>query len=329
MLNWVNILSWQNINALRHSIWKKLSRKIVLTICFFLPQDKKKAIERWIRGREEYRKMCLTNYMIISWGKSGRTWLRLMISRFYQVKFSLSERDLIGFDNLHRKNSAIPKLFFSHGNYLQDYTKNRDSKIDYYDKKIVLLVRDPRDVAVSQFFQWKYRMRPRKKLLNDYPPHGKDVSIFDFVMHQGAGLPKIINFMNAWQRDLPNIKEILIVRYEDLRTAPEKTLSLILDFVGTSGSLQHITEAVEFASYDNMKKMEQKKVFWLSGGRLVPRDRANPDSYKVRRAKVGGYRDYFNDRQIAEIDRLVRSTLAPSFGYSTDADTNRERAATI
>jgi hypothetical protein len=45
------------------------------------------------------------------------------------------------------------------------------------------------------------------------------------------------------------------------------------------------------------------------------RDRSNPDSYKVRRAKVGGYRDYFEDDQLARIDALVQSSLSPVFGY--------------
>ena len=61
----------------------------------------------------------------MSFGKSGRTWLRVMLSRFYQVKHGLGERHLIGFDNLHKKNPAIPKLFFTHDNYIKDYTGNR------------------------------------------------------------------------------------------------------------------------------------------------------------------------------------------------------------
>ena len=75
--------------------------------------------------------------------------------------------------------------------------------------------------------------------------------------------------------------------------------------------------AVEFARYDNMKKMEQKRSFWLSGGRMKPRDRKNPNSYKVRRAKVGGYRDYFDDEQLAAIDGYVDEHLLPGFGYTS------------
>ena len=34
--------------------------------------------------------------------------------------------------------------------------------MDYAGKKVVLLVRNPADVAVSQYYQWKYRMKPNK-----------------------------------------------------------------------------------------------------------------------------------------------------------------------
>jgi hypothetical protein len=77
-----------------------------------------------------------------------------------------------------------------------------------------------------------------------------------------------------------------------------------------------------------MKKMEQKKTFWLSGGRMVPKDRDNPNTYKVRRAKVGGYRDYFDDEQVARIEALVNTTLSPYFGYGTgDAVSGGEQAS--
>jgi len=51
---------------------------------------------------------------------------------------------------------------------------------------------------------------------------------------------------------------------------------------------------------------------------MVPKDRKNPNSYKVRRAKVGGYRDYFEDGQIVEIEKLLNETLSPVFGYAVE-----------
>jgi hypothetical protein len=52
-------------------------------------------------------------------------------------------------------------------------------------------------------------------------------------------------------------------------------------------SQEHVDAAVEYSSYENMKKMESKQQFRLAGGRMMPRDKDNPNSYKVRRAKVG------------------------------------------
>ncbi len=172
----------------RSTIVKKVTRFVVLTPLFFLSREKKNAIERWLRGREQYRKLQRADCVIVSFGKSGRTWLRVMMSRFFQTKYGLAERHLVGFDNLHRLNPAIPKMFFTHDNYTKDYTGNHELKIDYAGKKVVLLVRHPADVAVSQFYQWQYRMKPNKVGLNRYPERGQDLPIFDFVTQEWAGL---------------------------------------------------------------------------------------------------------------------------------------------
>jgi len=298
---------------------------MVLGLLFFLPKQKKIRIDRWLRGREEARKLRLADAVIVSFGKSGRTWLRVMLSRFFQVRYGLAERHLIGFDNLHKKNPAIPKLFFTHDNYIKDYTGNVGNKADFYDSKVVLLIRNPLDVAVSQFFQWKYRMRPGKKALNQYPEHGSDTTIYDFVMSETAGLPKIIDYLNLWARESGNINELLIVKYEDMRANTADILARIVKFLGFPGTDDEIQESVRFASVENMRNMETKRTFWLSGSRMVARDRKNPNSFKVRKAKVGGYRDYFDDAQIEAMNQLVQSRLDPVFGYQ--AETLPEQAA--
>jgi Sulfotransferase domain len=278
----------------------------------FLPKERTRRLERWLRGREDWRKLRFADAVVVSFGKSGRTWLRVLLSRVFQLQHGLDERAILGFDNLHYRTGAVPKILFTHDNYLTDYTGRRDSKADFYHKRVIFLARDPRDVAVSQYFQWKYRMKPNKKDINAYPMD--DLAPFDFVMSD-AGLPKVIQFMNLWAKEAPKIKDFMVVRYEDLRARPEETLQRLLEFLGAPATETQIAEAVAFASYDNMKQMEQQRVFWLSGGRLVPKDRSNPNSYKVRRGKVAGYRDDFDAVQLARIDQLVETTLDPLYGY--------------
>jgi len=298
-----------------YHVWKRVSREVILFLAFLLPPERKRALERHLRGKEEFRKLELADVVVVSFGKSGRTWLRVLLSRYLQLRFGLRPSAFIGFDNLHRKNAAIPRAFFTHDNYLRDYTGHHDSKADFYDKKVVLLVRQPEDVAVSQFHQWKFRMRPHKKGLNKYPEHGKDVDIFTFTKDEDAGLPKVIDFMNGWAREIPRLRQLLIVRYEDLRRDTAGQLGRVLEFMGQQPTAQELADCVAYASVENMRKLEEKSAFWLAGSRMRPRDKANPESFKVRRAKVGGYRDYFDEPQIAELDTLTEARLLPGFGY--------------
>jgi len=289
-------------------------RHIIMLLCFWLPATRRKKIERWLRGREEYKKLQRSDWVLMSWGKSGRTWLRVMLSRAYQLKGGLDASELLDFDNLKQGDPQLPAVFFTHNNYLRDYTGNAQSKSHFQGKRIVLLVRDPRDVAVSQFFQWQFRMRPNKKFINDYPADGVDISTWDFVLDQEAGVPRIVEYFNGWAQAIPELKDVLVVRYEDMRSDPGAVLAKIMEFTGTAVTAEQVREAVDFAAYDNMKKMEQDKFFKGSGARVKPGDKDNPQSFKVRKAKVGGYRDYFTDEQCQQLEQMV-AQLDPMFGY--------------
>jgi len=311
-------LAFQNIRQLWQTGRKKLSRRILHWQMRGQPEGEILLAERKLRGVEQFDKLQRADIVVVSFGKSGRTWLRVMISHLFRVMYGLPENAVLGFDNFHNLNKAVPKTFFTHDNYIKDYTGEVDSKASFYDKKVVLLVRNPKDIAVSQYFQWQHRMRPAKKKLNNYPPHGADVSAFEFVMDPACGLPQIIDYLNLWAREAPKVKSLLIVRYEDMREQPVETLARVMDFVGGSAARRDaVAAAVEYASVENMRKLEEKQTFWFAGGRMKPGKKGDPNSYKVRRAKVGGYKDYFDEAQAAEIDELVRKRLSPDFGYET------------
>jgi Sulfotransferase domain len=293
-------------------------RHIIMLFCFWLPANRRKKIERWLRGLEEFKKLERSDWVLMSWGKSGRTWLRVMLSRAYTLKAGLPANELVDFDNFRDSDPTLPAVFFTHNNYLRDYTGNQHSKSHFQGKRIVLLVRDPRDVAVSQFFQWQHRMRPNKKFINDYPPHGADIDPWQFVLDKDAGVPRIVDYFNGWAEAIPELKDVLIIRYEDMRTEPFDVLSKILAFTGTDVSPEQVSEAVDFAAYDNMKKMEREGFFKGTGARVKAADKDNPASYKVRKAKVGGYRDYFTDEQCEQLEAMIEE-LDPIFGYGKSA----------
>jgi hypothetical protein len=294
----------------------KLKRRIILLSLSFLPVEKQAAASRWLRGRQELKKLRKADCVIVTCPKSGRTWLRIMLSHLVQQRHGLPETAVIGTTSFHRANPSLPRIFFTHDSYIGDYTGNRESKQDYLGKRIVFLVRDPRDIAVSAYFQWKYRTDKLKRALHASFFEGRDLSVFDFTMHPRGSLIKNIDRMNSWSRARDRLGDILVVRYEDLRAEPEKWLARVADFSGYRSSRKEIAEAVEFASLENMRKMERDGSFGEKSRRFSSGTQESGDAYKVRRGKIGGYRDYFTDEEATEIDTLVNTTLEPGYGYT-------------
>ena len=66
--------------------------------------------------------------------------------------------------------------------------------------------------------------------------------------------------------------------------------------------------------FDDLRKLK-RKAFSVRAG-MTLRNPKDPESFKVRRAKVGGYRDYFSPQQVEELETLVNDKLSPVFGYT-------------
>ena len=75
------------------------ARYAVVGACLWLPENRQKSVERWLRGREEFSKTRKADRILMSYGKSGRTWLRVMMSRFYQTALVLLEHLDESFDS--------------------------------------------------------------------------------------------------------------------------------------------------------------------------------------------------------------------------------------
>jgi Sulfotransferase domain len=310
-------LAFQNLRQGLQTVHKKLSRRWLHWRMRGQPEAEILKAERKLRGVEQFDKLQRADVVVVSFGKSGRTWLRVMVSHLFRVMYRLPENAIMGFDNFHNLNRAVPKIFFTHDNYIKDFTGDFSSKQPFYNKRVVLLARDPRDVAVSQFFQWKFRIKPSKVTINNYPPQGSDISLFDFVMgDNGGGMKAVTDYLNLWAAEADKVKAFHLLRYEDLRSNTREELRRLLGFMQVDATDAQVEAAVEYSSYENMKKMESKEQFRFAGGRMMPRDKDNPDSYKVRRAKVGGYRDYFTDEEVAAIDARLAAELDPLFRYS-------------
>jgi hypothetical protein len=288
-----------------------------------LPRRLRVATRRKHLARLELAKAQRARLLIIGHPKSGNTWLKVMISRLYQIRHGLPASKLINTDELALRHPGIPRLAASNGYYsyegvIGDRLAAGAPDSDLRHKPILFLARHPCDIAVSWFFQFTKRQSAHKQeLINhfiDHPIDRRSISMWDFVRHSDIGLSFLVDYLNTWERNISQLEKGLMIRYEDLRSKPTETLAKVVALMGDSFTAQEIDEAVNFGSFDNLKQLESKG-FFKQGG-LTLRNPNDPNSFKVRRGKVGGYRDYFTPEQAAELEEIVAGRLSPVFAYT-------------
>ena len=99
--------------------------------------------------------------------------------------------------------------------------------------------------------------------------------------------------MNDWLDEFSGRKDFTIIRYEALRASPAVHFRDLLAVVGeTAPHMSIFQEALEFSRFEKMQKFEAAGVF--DPKILHSGDVRDPESFKVRRGKVGGHREYLS-----------------------------------
>jgi hypothetical protein len=259
---------------------------------------------RWnlTRKLERYRE---ADVLVLSLGKSGRTWLRVMLHKYLSLRFD------VPFDEIRLERGAgdFPLIAYSHelaAHHRDDRWTQRlvgksilpRSMTDA--RQIVILSRDPRDVVVSSHFHKTQRSMKT------------DCSLEEFIHHPRWGITGLVYIMNRWRRRFVDHPRCHWLSYESLRENPRAEMERLLEGLGIPIDAKPLEEAIEFARFERMQEAEARGEF--SDKRLRPGQADNPDSFKVRRGKVGGYRDYLDPDAIEFLDAEV-AKLDPFFGY--------------
>ncbi|MEA3450159.1 MAG: sulfotransferase domain-containing protein [Patescibacteria group bacterium] len=231
---------------------------------------------------------------VISYPKTGRTWLRVLLGKFFSLQYDLPEKIILDTYKISGKTKKGRILFSHEGpfnvNNYSKYTKLKFKNRRYKNKKVVFIIRDIRDVLVSAYFQ-------EKKRDSTY-----DNSLSDFVRSDYFGVKKIITYYNLWFLNKQRAGDFLLIKYEDLRNDTKKEFEKILKFIGYKKlKLDIIDKAINYASFSNMKKMEKINKF---NNRILNASKGDK-SGKVRKGKVGGYVDYLSENDLIYIDSAV------------------------
>lgn len=245
-----------------------------------------------------------------------------MLSRFFQVRYGLPSTLIAKSDELHRINKAIPRIFCTNGHYsyqsvIAEAFEPGSVNAEISRMPIVFITRHPCDIAVSWYHQFTKRESEAKvELINadlSNPIDRRGISLWNFVRHSELGVVAIIDYLNSWHKRLSGLDNVYWTSYEAMRRDPRPTLTRVLELYGQDFEPAQITQALEFANFENLQKLENAAHFQRGG--LARQSSADTTTRKVRRGKIGGYRDDFTAEQVAELDRLVDSRLNPALGY--------------
>lgn len=243
--------------------------------------------------------------VFVSFPKAGRTWITFLIARIFQRKYNLPESEVVNLEEISNKSIDLPNITITHEDepHKKDINSLNRSKMKYYNKKIILIVRDPRDIIVSFYFH-----QSKRKGENNYT---KDIS--SFLFEKVGGFKVLIEYYNIWAENINLPADFLLIKYEDFSKNTKEEVRKILEFMNIRDiSDEEIEEAISFASFKNMKEMEANDRFNVK--RLKPGDSKDSDSYKVRRGVIGGYKDYLKNKDIEKLNKEMKR-LSDIYGY--------------
>ena len=170
----------------------------------------------------------------------------------------------------------------------------------------LLLVRDPRDVAISFAWHRQCGIDQVIDIIND--PE------FCFCGKRDRQVQQLRQQLCGWsghaiswldQKDLP----VHVVRYEDMISDTRATLRAALTFAGISATNDDVARAVRFASFEEMRRQEIDAGF----------SEAPPNCPSFfRRGTTGGWQTELDQRQIARVE-VANAVVMRRLGYLSAA----------
>lgn len=193
------------------------------------------------------------DFYLVSYPRSGSTWLRAMLCEILYGRSGESLEDLDYYSpNIYLRNKieeVIPADFHvvkTHAQCINPWHKS------FPYRKVIYLVRDPRDVVLSHY---RYQ-----SFLRDYPG-----SLDDFIADwlSGRVFPSTWNdHVESWiffsQNRRVDDYRLCLIRYEDMLVSPERELQKIAEFMQLEKSDADLSLAVEKCRLDAMRRKEKR-----------------------------------------------------------------------
>ncbi len=258
------------------------------------------------------------NFVAVGYPKVGNTWLRFTLGRYLYTRYQLPEMPLMDPAEFPLLSTAGCRAVGDFTHHPLEWTRQTADELtfdsvvgSFQEDRVVLLVRNPLDTLVSLYMQERYR--------NAQAPFAG--SLVEFIEHPVFGLEKLLRFYQIWLEGKEKVAGFAFWRYEDARLDPAGSFQRFLEFLGEDIDQSALNEAVEFASFENLKALEtsgRKDIVYKSSGLYVfgSTSNGNPNALHVRKGKVAGYRDELPPDLVAELEQRVKAEMPALFGYS-------------
>ena len=235
---------------------------------------------------------------LVSFPRSGNTWTRFLVCNLVNPDSPV---------DFARLESRIPEIYDTTDRDLRAFTRPRIIKshecFDPRYRKIIYIVRDPRDVVISYYeFQLKRRVISDECRLADFVPRFMDAEI---EPKTGSWRDHVVSWL-ATRNGSPNF---LLLRYEDMLANTQQESTKIALFLGVDAGADRVARAVALSSADRMRKLEKQQ-----SGQWKETKKTRQDKPFVRKAASGGWRSILPPRSIAEIESAWGDAMR-SVGY--------------
>ena len=259
--------------------------------------DAARRLKRWVRGQWQHHR---ASAYVLSYPGSGRTWLTLLVGKALVDEFHIEGANPARISELADLKRGVPRVDVRHDGrpQLRPPEEVERDKRRFASKPVVLLVRDPRDAIISYYFEASKR---RGRFSG---------SAGEFLRHPVGGLDTLITYYNVWAENRGVPRRFCLVRYEDLHADPVAQLDLVMTAIGHPAARAVLEGAVEFSRFENMRKIEAKG---FARPELDRRDPGDTESFKARKGKVGGYREYLSPADVEYLDARIAERLSPFF----------------
>jgi hypothetical protein len=235
-----------------------------------------------------------------------------MIFDLIRHHYRLDANTVLKDNELYKIDSELKPISFSHDDepMFKRPEKIHKNKSAYSEKKVLFLVRNPIDTAISWYFQVV-----KRGSIKWFKEEAQFENPRDFIFNEVGGLRTIVEYYNVWAENQNEPKNFKIVSYEELRENPLNNLKMVMDFFGMSNVFDEsdYKYAVEMNDFKKVKEREAKNE--LEGETFKTSTPEDSDSYKARKAKVKGYVDYLTEDEITYAEKYVSENLNKIYKY--------------